>query len=95
MTQLTAKERREQATALLVAVERSRREWVGKRVRFTDLLDHKIKVGIFREVTDDGNVILEYQMFPWWPDEPPATLFTSVGHEQELLDMIEGVMMED
>jgi len=95
MAWLTAKERRERSVALLVAVERSRREWVGKRVRFTDLLDHKIKVGIFREVTDDGNVILEYQMFPWWPDEPPAMLFTSVGHEQDLLDMIEGVVIED
>ena len=95
MVRLTAKERRERAAALLVAVEHSRQKWVGKRVRFTDLLDHKTKVGVFREVTDDGNVILEYQMFPWWLDEPPAMLFTSVGHEQELLDMIEGVVIED
>jgi hypothetical protein len=81
MARLTAKERRERAAALRAAVEQSRREWLGKQVRFTDLLDHKTKVGVFREITDDGSVILEYQMFPWWPDEPPATLLTSVGHE--------------
>src|SRR5258706_1997870 len=74
MARLTAKERREQAAALRVAVDQSRREWLGKRVRFTDLLDYKTKVGVFREITDAGNVTLEYQMFPWWPDEPPATL---------------------
>jgi hypothetical protein len=62
-------------------------------VRFIDLLDYKTKVGVFREITDDGNVILEYQMFPWWPDELSATLLTSVGHEQELLDMIQGVVI--
>jgi hypothetical protein len=95
MPRLTAKERREKAAALLAAVEQSRREWLGKRVRFTDLLDTKTKVGVFREITDDGSVILEYQMFPWWPDEPPATLLTSVGHEQELLDMVNGVVIED
>lgn len=94
MGRLTARERRERAAALRAAVEQSRRGWLGKRVRFTDLLDHKTKVGVFREVTDDGSVILEYQMFPWWPDEPPATLLTSVGHEQELLDLIDGVVIE-
>lgn len=31
----------------------------------------------------------------WWPDEPPATFLTSVGHEQELLDMINGVAIEE
>jgi hypothetical protein len=94
MARRTARERRERAAALHAAVEQSRREWLGKRVRFTDLLDHKTKVGVFREITDAGNVILEYQMFPWWPDEPSATLLTSVGHEQELLDMIDGVVIE-
>jgi hypothetical protein len=39
MARVTAKERRERAAALLTAVEQSRREWSGKRVRFTDLLD--------------------------------------------------------
>ena len=95
MARVTAKERRERAAALRAAVEQSRREWLGKQVRFTDLLDHKTKVGVFREITDDGSVILEYQMVPWWPDEPPATFLTSVGHEQELLDMIEGMVIED
>lgn len=94
MARETAKERREWAAALRVAVEQSRREWLGKRVRFADLLDHKTKVGVFREVTDDGSVILQYQMFPWWPDEPPTTLLTSVGHEQELLDIIDGMVIE-
>lgn len=95
MARRTAKERRERVAALQAAVEQSRQEWLGKRVCFTDLLDHKTKVGVFREVTDDGSVILEYQMFPWWPDEPPATLLTSVGHEHELLDLIDGVVVED
>jgi hypothetical protein len=95
MPRLTTKERREKAAALRAPVEQSRREWLGKRVRFTDLLDNKTKVGVFREITDDGSVTLEYQMFPWWPDEPPATLLTSVGHEQELLSMIDGVVIED
>ena len=39
MARVTAKERRERAAALLAAEEQSRREWLGKRVRFTDLLD--------------------------------------------------------
>ena len=94
MARRTAREQRERAAALHAVVEHSRREWLGKRLRFTDLLDHKTKVGVFTEVTDDGSVILEYQMFPWWPDEPPATFLTSVGHEQELLDLINGVVIE-
>jgi hypothetical protein len=39
MARVTAKERRERAAALRAAVEQSRREWLGRRVRFIDLLD--------------------------------------------------------
>ena len=42
MARVTAKERHERAVALRTAVERSRQEWLGKRVRFSILLDHKL-----------------------------------------------------
>ncbi len=95
MARLTARERRERAEALRAAVEQSRRDWLGKRVQFTDLLDKKIKVGVFTEVDDEGHVTLTYQMFPWWPEEPPAEMCTFVGHEEELLDLLEGRVIED
>jgi hypothetical protein len=84
------KERREQALVLQEAVEKSRQEWLGKRIRFRDLLDEGIKEGVFVHVDDTGWVLLEYQMFAW-PDEPP-TICTQVGHEEELLSLIEGVV---
>ncbi len=95
MARRTVKQRREQAEALRAQVEQSRREWLGKRVRFTDLLDDKIKVGVFTKVTDDGYVTMEYQMFPWWPDEPPAVFCTQVGYELELLDLVDGVVIDE
>lgn len=95
MARFTAKERRERAAALHTAVERSRQQWLGKRIRFTDLLDEKTKVGVFTEVTDEGHVVVEYQMFPWWPDEPPATIYTLVGHEQKWLEMVDGVVIDE
>ncbi len=95
MARLTVQERRERAAALRIAGEHSRQQWLGKRIRFTDLLDEKTKVGVFTKVTDEGDVILEYQMFPWWPDEPPATIYTVVGHEQELLEMASGVVIDE
>ena len=91
MARLTAKERRERALVLQLAVEKSRQEWLGKRVPFRDLLDKKIKEGVFAEVSDTGCVLFEYQEFPW-PDEP-ATFCTQVGHEEELLSLIEGVVL--
>lgn len=95
MARKTARERREQAEVLQKAVEQSRREWLGKRVRFRDLLDKKMKVGVFTSVDDQGHVTLTYQMCPWWPDEPAAEWGTLVGHEQELLDLLEGKVIED
>ena len=95
MARKTARERREQAEVLQKAVEQSRREWLGKRVRFRDLLDKKMKVGVFTVVDDQGYVTLTYQMCPWWPDEPAAEWGTLVGHEQELLDLLEGKVIED
>ncbi|HEU5376775.1 MAG TPA: hypothetical protein VFV38_15170 [Ktedonobacteraceae bacterium] len=91
MGRVTARERREQALALQAAIEKSRREWLGTRVRFRDLLDKKIKEGVFTSVDDTGHILLEYQAFPW-PDEP-ATICTLVGHEEELLSLIEGVVL--
>ena len=95
MARKTTRERREQAEALQRAVEQSRRQWLGKRVRFRHLLDKKMKVGVFTAVDDQGHVTLTYQMCPWWPDEPAGAWCTSVGHEQELLDLLEGKVIED
>ncbi len=95
MARLTAQERQEWAAVLHTAGERSRRQWLGKRIRLTDLLEKKTKVGVFTEVTDEGDVVLEYQMFPWWPDEPPATIYTLVGREQKLLEMVDGVVRDE
>ena len=93
MVRVTAQQRRERVAALRAQVEQSRRDWLGKRIRFTDLLDKKVKIGVFTQVDEGGHVTVEYQMLPWWPDEPPATLCTVVGHEQELLEMVEGVVI--
>ena len=95
MVRVTVQQRRERAAALCAQVEQSRRDWLGKRIRFTDLLDKKVKIGVFTEVDEGGHVTVEYQMFPWWPDEPLAAICTLVGHEQELLDMVGGVVIEE
>lgn len=91
MARLTAKERQERALALQLAVEKSRQEWLGKRIRFRDLLDKKFKEGVFVSVSDTGHVLLEYQDFPW--SDEPATICTQAGHEEELLNLIEGVVL--
>lgn len=95
---LTPKQRREkceaEAVALREAVEKSRREWLGKRIRFRDLLDKKIKEGVFTEVTESGHVTIAYQFLPWDdPEEEPACILTFVGHEQEALDLYQGVVI--
>ena len=75
-------------------MEKSRWEWLGKRIQFRHLLDKKMKVGTITRVEDNGMVVMEYQMFPW-PGEPPGECITEVGHEVDMLRLLDGVVLDD
>ncbi len=96
MARLTAKQRKEREEArkvreerLRLAVEQSRRVWLGRTVSFVHLLDNKVKVGVVVEVSDDGMTTVEYQLIAGCDDDGPDLMYMDVGYESELLTLVE------
>lgn len=86
---------RQAAEKLQLAIEQSRRKWLGKKVLFLGFLnqDNELREGAFTEVRDDGDVIFTGPIYPW--SEGNETMVINAGDEEELLSILVGTVIED
>ncbi len=87
MARKLSKKQLEQAAVLHVKVQRARSIWLGRCVKFVHLLDDKVKLGCVTEVTDDGTIVVDYQLIPG-TDDAPGTMYVPLGCEVGVLMVV-------